>query len=371
MLLEEVAGELVELTSSLVGGRTINIMNTDGIIIASSDRSRVGSYHHGAKEAVQKGSAVNIYRNQLDYYHGAKEGCNMPFRVNGAIVGVVGIYGNPDEIQELAHLLEEYVSKYYQLQSLLRPIGSEEAIRGMILANLFSPSEENLSTASSLMDQLGVRLVFPVLPVVIDSPEPLTLERQEKDLLHELETKGLADRKRDLWGILNKRMVLLMSFSEDRSVEALKKLTEKGYRVSLGRQAATLWEIRAGYQQAALLDLCGEEAWQDMADLPTRCRYLLYQSAGESTDLLDFLAQRFTKAFSPEEQQMLLLSAKVYYEEERSITRASERLFVHKNTLQYRIKRLMRALQIEEFPAFWQEYILRLLIQRFSMNSKR
>ena len=371
MLLEELAGELVELTSSLVGGRTINIMNTDGIIIASSDRSRVGSYHHGAKEAVQKGSAVNIYKNQLEYYHGAKEGCNMPLRVNGVIVGVVGIYGNPDEIQELAHLLEEYVSKYFQLQSLLRPIGSEEAIRGMILANLFSPSEENLSTANSLIDRLGIELSFPILPVVLDGPYPLELEQQEKDMIHELEGAGLVDRHIDIWGTLNKRMVLLLSMAGGRSADPLRTLTEKGFRVSLGRPAATLWEIKAGYQQAALIDACGEENWQSMADLFTRCRYLLYQSAGEGTELLDFLVKRFAETFSADEQQMLLLSAKVYYEEERSIMRAAEKLFVHKNTLQYRIKRLMKALEIEDFPQFWQEFIIRLLIQRFSMNSKR
>ena len=371
MQLEELARDMVVLTSALVGGRTINVMNTDGIIIASSDPARVGSYHHGAREAVMKGSAVNIYKNQLEYYHGAKEGCNMPLRVNGVIVGVVGIYGNPDEIQELAHLLEEYVSKYFQLESLLQPIGSEEAIRGMILANLFSPSEENLATAGSLMDRLQIRLTYPVLVAVLEAPEPLTLEQQEKDFVRELESRGFADRHKDIWGILNKRMVLVASHEEGRSIQPLKDLASLGYRVSLGRQAATAWEIKAGYQQAALLSSGAEEAWQDMADLSTRCRYLLYQAASEGTELLDFLATRFTGAFSVDEQQMLLESARIYYEEERSVSRAAERLFVHKNTLQYRIKRLMKALEIEEFPAFWQEYIVRLMIRRFSMNSKR
>ena len=41
MLLEDLAKELVEVTSSLVGGRTVNIMNTDGIIVRSEER-RVG-----------------------------------------------------------------------------------------------------------------------------------------------------------------------------------------------------------------------------------------------------------------------------------------------------------------------------------------
>lgn len=45
MLLEELAKELVEVTSALVSGKIINIMNTSGIIVASSEHERVGSYH--------------------------------------------------------------------------------------------------------------------------------------------------------------------------------------------------------------------------------------------------------------------------------------------------------------------------------------
>ena len=66
MLLDELAKELVEVTSSLVGGRTINIMNPEGIIIASTEHERVGSFHQGAREAVRTGKIVNISKDQVD-----------------------------------------------------------------------------------------------------------------------------------------------------------------------------------------------------------------------------------------------------------------------------------------------------------------
>lgn len=86
MLLEELAKDMVEVTSALIGGRTINIMNTDGVIIASSERERIGSYHQGAREAVRTGKVVNIRKDQLDRYPGAKEGCNMPLQIGRAHV---------------------------------------------------------------------------------------------------------------------------------------------------------------------------------------------------------------------------------------------------------------------------------------------
>ena len=66
MLLESLAKELVTLTSDLVGGRTVNIMDTGGIIVASTEAARVGTFHQGAYEAVQTGREVNIRRDQLD-----------------------------------------------------------------------------------------------------------------------------------------------------------------------------------------------------------------------------------------------------------------------------------------------------------------
>ena len=43
MLLEELAEDLVSATSGLLDGRIINIMNPDGIIIASTQPERIGS----------------------------------------------------------------------------------------------------------------------------------------------------------------------------------------------------------------------------------------------------------------------------------------------------------------------------------------
>ena len=81
MLLENLAKELVEFTSGLVGGRTINVMNTDGIIIASTEPHRIGTFHQGALECIQTEKPVSISKEQLDRYPVAKQGYNMPLRV--------------------------------------------------------------------------------------------------------------------------------------------------------------------------------------------------------------------------------------------------------------------------------------------------
>lgn len=58
MLLEELAEDLVSATSGLLDGRIINIMNPDGIIIASTQPERIGTFHKGARDAAVSGKPV-------------------------------------------------------------------------------------------------------------------------------------------------------------------------------------------------------------------------------------------------------------------------------------------------------------------------
>ena len=56
----KLAQDFVEATSLLVGQRTINIMDQKGIIIASTEKHRIGDFHQGAAEVLETGKPVLI-----------------------------------------------------------------------------------------------------------------------------------------------------------------------------------------------------------------------------------------------------------------------------------------------------------------------
>ena len=370
MLLEELAEELVEVTSSLVGGRTINIMNTDGVIIASSERERVGSYHQGARDAARTGRVVNIQKDQLDRYPGAKEGCNMPLRVNGTIIGVVGIYGDPEQIQDVAHLLEVYATKYYQLEAMLRPRLAESTLRSQLLTSLLSPPNAAMSAANSLVEKLNIRFLFPVYTVVISAPQGLSRTQNAEALCRRLETLGFQRKQCDVWGVVDERMVLLCSELKERGIADLRELTAEGYRVSLGMPCTTLWEIQSAYDQASILDLSSPERFNDIRSTATRCGYLLSRTAVQEEAFLEGLAEKLLDAFGRENGRILLESAEAYYDSGRSVSAAAQRQFIHKNTLQYRVKRVLEVLELNKLPPFSQEYLVRLLIEHLHRKSR-
>ena len=76
----KLAQDFVEATSLLVGQRTINIMDQKGIIIASTEKHRIGDFHQGAAEVLETGKPVLIKIEDLPRYPGTTEGYNMPMR---------------------------------------------------------------------------------------------------------------------------------------------------------------------------------------------------------------------------------------------------------------------------------------------------
>ena len=109
----KLAQDFVEATSLLVGQRTINIMDQKGIIIASTEKHRIGDFHQGAAEVLETGKPVLIKKEDLSRYPGTKEGYNMPIFLNDEIIGVVGIFGCEEEVQSIANLLRVYVTQNF------------------------------------------------------------------------------------------------------------------------------------------------------------------------------------------------------------------------------------------------------------------
>lgn len=82
----------------------INIMDCQGYIIASSDPSRIGSFHEVAYELVKKKQETAIVED--DSYIGARLGVNTLLTYRGNIEGVIGIHGNPKEVVHFVGILK-------------------------------------------------------------------------------------------------------------------------------------------------------------------------------------------------------------------------------------------------------------------------
>lgn len=122
MLEEHIAQKLIDRLSGILN-YNVNIMDGTGTIIASHDHSRVGSFHETAYHMLREGKKL-VEVSSEENLLGTKPGINMAIESKNAVVGVVGITGDPEMIRPFAQLLkaaiESLLEVELQQQSLIR-----------------------------------------------------------------------------------------------------------------------------------------------------------------------------------------------------------------------------------------------------------
>ncbi|MHC2994187.1 MAG: hypothetical protein IBV53_01585 [Candidatus Atribacteria bacterium] len=106
----KLAQNIVDKTMSILE-RNINIMDENGVIIGSGDRSRLNQYHEGAAQVIKEGKKLEIYSNDINHLVGAKPGINLPIEHNNKIIGVVGITGEPNEVSPFGEVIKMTVER--------------------------------------------------------------------------------------------------------------------------------------------------------------------------------------------------------------------------------------------------------------------
>ncbi len=97
-----VAQRIVNDLKSVIA-HNINFIDSKGIIIASSNEQRIGTFHAASLLVFIEGRKVVVSKD--DEYEGVKEGVNLPVYFEGTIIGVIGITGKVDEVQRVDEII--------------------------------------------------------------------------------------------------------------------------------------------------------------------------------------------------------------------------------------------------------------------------
>lgn len=105
MITKQLAEEIVEQTMIRLN-RNLNVMDTNGMILASGEKERIDKIHEVAAQVARSGETQWVAEEDLTNWHGVKPGINMPIYFQGTLVGVIGITGIPEELKEISTLVQ-------------------------------------------------------------------------------------------------------------------------------------------------------------------------------------------------------------------------------------------------------------------------
>ena len=373
----KLAQDFVEATSLLVGQRTINIMDQKGIIIASTEKHRIGDFHQGAAEVPETGKPVLIKIEDLPRYPGTKEGYNMPIFLNDEIIGVVGIFGCEEEVQSIANLLRVYVTQSFSQFQMTQKQNLEAELRNQLLRLLLFGGESQKEMIAKLCGMLNLQLEYPIRIVLLYER---ARERNMKHLLdysqliQNLIWKNVLDRRRDVFGIQNADYVILLGGGESPEMQKrLDKLlheieAEDVWNAAVSSPCRNLEEISAGMREVSVLRNRKGGTIQNLEEHSCRMQYLLgSMTVQEGARTAARMLRRLKEQHGENQAEQLLRTARVYYECGGSVARAAEQLNLHKNTLLYRMKQLYQTFEMEQDSAFVREFFIRMLLEYRNM----
>lgn len=322
-------------------------MDMNGLIISSTDPVRVGTVHGGAVRIIQEHLKELIIETD-DEYMGAKNGINLPIEFNNEIIGVIGLTGKSDEVRKYGQiikkmtevlLLDTYVREQKNIEQKAKDRFLEEWVFGRYDVNY--PQEFKLRAES-----LGIDTQSPKRVMVF------SIKDQENNPVSDLAQTDISHRLREFLRTIGDSyffrtstlFVCIMKEMTDAEIRVVAETISQSikqrspYRVFVGIDSLEPKPVKTSFRNANTALQVSLKSNQTINiynlinfDITINSLVPKYKNA---------YLQDFFKNIDQKELDEYIRILRVLYLCDGSIQEASEKLFIHKNTLQYRLNKI-------------------------------
>lgn len=315
----------------------INFIAIDGRIIASTDQVRVGTFHEGGRRVKVTGQDLTV--RSEDNYAGTYEGFNTAVYFNKRIVGIVGITGPTNEVTKFAKVIRKLTELMISEAHLVNLDYSNRQHQRNILEMLVSENFDMATVNFGLVDydvSVNRRCVYAsFVPVNSD----------DMDLYHIL--KKNFSSKQNLIVVQETFIVMFLENQEkdllvDRLMAVQNELVSN-FRMKLNFGLGDICDDVAS-ARASFLQAKYAYQWADKKADVTIQFYdeftleLLFAEGNHKQ--LETFSQRILGKLTDKEKNEFREILTIYEKHNGSISKTADELFIHKNTLQYRLNKL-------------------------------
>lgn len=331
---QKIAQQIVDAVKD-VCGQNINFIDENGMIIASTDKRRINTFHEIGRQVALTKTTLEVQEDTS--FYGTQKGVNIPILHHGNVIAVIGISGDPDQIRKYAHLAQKITFLILRERDLDQRVNNRKNHMNYMIRALISQSAMSLEYLKDFLGNHHIRpnQRFYTLVIHLDSSfnqENLFLVDQQ--IFQTFEQTGSTLYT---FNYPNEYILFLGEQEYKKSWYLFPRLAEKYnglIKIGLG-QLQPISHQYLSYQAANLaihsLNTGESIAVYDQLDLS-----ILLGSITDSAK--EAFLNKIVAGLNEEDIYLL----QNYFEENCSLKRTSDRLKMHKNTLQYRLDRIHR-----------------------------
>ncbi|QGQ97701.1 hypothetical protein EHS13_23815 [Paenibacillus psychroresistens] len=336
--------------------RNINFMNEEGIIIASTDPSRIGLIDEGALIVLKTKKKLVVQENQ---YLGSKAGINLPVYFENRVIAVIGITAIEPEVLKMAEIIrkmteilikEQLIDERNEIVDQSREVFIRDWLEGRW-------KEDKVFSSRGWMNGLNVNLPRVVITLLIHYDNPVQQDRTSFDLQREQNLyKGYLQEavkfnNQDLIipvGFMKFALLITCQGSnEEKRKEFISHKIQYIHRQIPQSDHFTIAVGIGGYYDSIRgvpISYMESEKAQSYAS-PVEQLNIVYYDELHLELLLDnvpkersgnFVQRTLNLEAFPDSKEVIEM-LRVFFACNQSINKTAEQLFIHKNTLQYRL----------------------------------
>ena len=335
ILTEKLAKEIVEETSIRLQ-RNVNIMDTNGIIIASFNKQRIGSIHQGAIEVITTGKSLVIEEQSNDVWEGAQSGVNLPIVFMEKIIGVIGVTGNPDNIKDIGELVKMTTELMVKQEFIDSQQEWKQRTKEMLVDQLLK-TNSSVSAIERNLGLLDINFSPPYTSVIIqilnsEIPNRLLIERLEK-------TEGLHNGVISFINI-NRLFIALNGIAEQsiknkiQEIYVLLKKMGITFRLAYSLTFDNIKRFNHSYNECEIALQLSEDTEVLISFEQIEIMSLILQN---ETSITNHFMKRILKNID----ETKIKTLKAFFKNNLIIQKTSDELYIHRNTLIYRLNKVI------------------------------
>ena len=334
----------------------INIMDEQGIIVASTDAARLGEVHQGAVRVLREGlESLTIWRNVPE--EGVRHGVNLPMILGGKAVGVIGITGSPDRVSVFGDVIRRMTELMMEnIQNKEQAILLAQA-RSLFLENWLFAEQPDWAELDMRGRLLGLDIHAPYTVAMLrlgekdreGSPHPEEMRELRSGQALQLVQKQLGNTGNHYCTMIKNHIVLFLCKLRKQEVCSLVRNIcgdiRGAYPVSVFAGVSTPTrepaDLRRRYLEAMIaMKACGEGGTREITVYDETSLDFIVQSIPAS--VRGDLQRLVFSACTEREQEEFRKIIRVFFQCNGDMKLCGERMYVHRNTVQYHIDRIFQ-----------------------------